>query len=98
MSSLGAEESALEARADALRGEGQTVMLVAVDGVVAGLVAVADPVKESAVVAVEGVEGGGDSGGDVYREIIGRPLRRQRGSWGLSLGGGGFTCMGRLRW
>jgi Cu+-exporting ATPase len=34
-------------RAEALRKEGQTVMLVAVDGKAAGIVAVADPIKES---------------------------------------------------
>jgi P-type Cu+ transporter len=32
-------------RADALRGEGQTVMFVAVDGQLAGLIGVADPIK-----------------------------------------------------
>ena len=42
----------LPARADALRQEGQTVMLTAVDGIAAGLVAVADPIKENAVAAV----------------------------------------------
>ncbi|HEX5961642.1 MAG TPA: heavy metal translocating P-type ATPase [Rhodanobacteraceae bacterium] len=35
----------IEARADALRGEGATVMLLAVDGAAAALLAVADPVK-----------------------------------------------------
>ncbi|HET9818524.1 MAG TPA: heavy metal translocating P-type ATPase, partial [Rhodanobacteraceae bacterium] len=35
----------IEARADALRGEGATVMLLAVDGTAAALLAVADPVK-----------------------------------------------------
>ncbi len=34
-------------RADALRSEGETVMLVALDGTVAGIIGVADPVKES---------------------------------------------------
>jgi Cu+-exporting ATPase len=34
-------------RAEALRKEGQTVMLVAVDGKAAGLVGVSDPIKES---------------------------------------------------
>jgi Cu+-exporting ATPase len=33
------------ARAEALRGEGQTVILVAIDGRLAGLLAVADPIK-----------------------------------------------------
>ncbi|WP_416899891.1 MAG: heavy metal translocating P-type ATPase [Minwuia sp.] len=36
------------ARADALRDAGRTVMFIAADGAVAGLVAVADPVKENA--------------------------------------------------
>ena len=35
-------------RAEALRRDGQTVVLVAIDGHVAGLLAVADPIKESA--------------------------------------------------
>jgi Cu+-exporting ATPase len=38
---------ALLADADAIRGEGQTVMFVAVDGRAAGLVVVADPIKSS---------------------------------------------------
>ena len=37
----------LEERAQALRGDGQTVMFVAVDGRVAGLLGVADPIKQS---------------------------------------------------
>ena len=37
----------LPARAEALRGDGQTVMLLAVDGKAAGLIGVADPVKAS---------------------------------------------------
>jgi P-type Cu+ transporter len=53
MGLLGAKVSGLGARAETLRGEGQTVMLVAVDGVMAGLVAVADPVKESSVAAIK---------------------------------------------
>jgi Cu+-exporting ATPase len=44
---------ALVARADALRSEGATVMLVALDGRPAGLVAVTDPIKESTPVALE---------------------------------------------
>jgi P-type Cu+ transporter len=37
----------LPARAEALRSDGQTVMLLAIDGKAAGLIGVADPVKES---------------------------------------------------
>jgi Cu+-exporting ATPase len=44
----GVEASALAARAEALRAEGQTVMFVAADGRLAGLLGVADPVKATA--------------------------------------------------
>jgi Cu+-exporting ATPase len=40
------------ARADALRGEGQTVILVAIDGRLAGLLAVADPIKPASAEAL----------------------------------------------
>ena len=45
--------------ADALRRSGQTVMFVAVDGRVAGLIGVADPVKESAAEAIRQLHGDG---------------------------------------
>ncbi len=51
--SLAIDPEGLPARADALRKDGQGVMLVAVDGRAAGLVAVADPIKESAAGALE---------------------------------------------
>jgi len=44
----GIEPGPLAARADALRDEGQTVLFVAIDGVVAGVIAVADPIRASA--------------------------------------------------
>jgi Cu+-exporting ATPase len=50
--SLGIDPGDLPARADALRQEGQGVMLVAVDGKAAGLIAVADPIKDSAMTAL----------------------------------------------
>jgi Cu+-exporting ATPase len=46
------DSSALEPKADEHRAEGEGVMFVAVDGRLAGLVVVADPIKESAVEAV----------------------------------------------
>ncbi len=49
---LGIDLGDLPARADQMRQDGQTVMLVAVDGRPAGLLGVADPVKESAAEAV----------------------------------------------
>jgi Cu+-exporting ATPase len=51
--SLNIDPADLAARAEELRGEGQSVVLVAVDGRAAGLVAVADPIKESAIGAVQ---------------------------------------------
>ena len=45
---LGIDPDGLPERADMLRREGQGVMMIAVDGIAAGLVAVADPIKESA--------------------------------------------------
>jgi len=50
--SLGIEPADLPARAEALRQEGQGVMLVAIDGKAAGLIAVADPIKDSAITAL----------------------------------------------
>jgi Cu+-exporting ATPase len=53
LAELKAEPADWSERAEALRREGKTVMFVAVDGGIAGLLAVADPVKESAAAAVE---------------------------------------------
>jgi len=50
---LGVEPGALITRAEALRGEGATVMFVAIDGKAAGLLAVSDPIKASSKEAVE---------------------------------------------
>ncbi|MEO8381940.1 MAG: heavy metal translocating P-type ATPase [Acidobacteriota bacterium] len=49
---LGVDASALVVRAEAMRAEGQTVMLVAVDGKPAGLIGVADPVKDTTAAAI----------------------------------------------
>ena len=53
MEDLRVDVGALRARADALRDEGQTVMFVAVDGIAAGVVGVADPIKQTARDAIE---------------------------------------------
>jgi P-type Cu+ transporter len=47
MDDLGVDVAAIAEQADAHRRDGETVMIVAVDGRIAGLVGVADPVKES---------------------------------------------------
>jgi Cu+-exporting ATPase len=46
------DPSALAARADALRQDGQTVLFVAIDDRIAGIIAVADPIRPSTVEAV----------------------------------------------
>ncbi len=52
LESLGIDAGDLPARADQGRAEGQTVMLVAVDGRAAGLIGVADPIKASTPEAI----------------------------------------------
>jgi Cu+-exporting ATPase len=52
MDELGIDLGDLPAQAEPMRQEGQTVMLVAVDGRPAGLLGVADPVKKSAAEAI----------------------------------------------
>ena len=52
MQDLGLVTTAAEAQADALRITGRTAMFVAVDGVLAGIVAVADPVRATTAAAI----------------------------------------------
>jgi Cu+-exporting ATPase len=49
----GVDASPLAGDADALRAEGQTVMFLAVDGRLAGAIGAADPIKPTAVEAIE---------------------------------------------
>ncbi|HVA38110.1 MAG TPA: copper-translocating P-type ATPase [Candidatus Dormibacteraeota bacterium] len=53
MDVLGIDVEPVASRAEALRGEGKTAMFVVVDGRLAGLVAVADPIKETTPAAIE---------------------------------------------
>jgi len=53
MQDMGLETTQAEEKADALRTEGKTAMFVAVDGALAGIVAVADPIKESTAQAIK---------------------------------------------
>jgi P-type Cu+ transporter len=53
MHDLGASSQAMEQQAEGLRQAGQTVMFLASDGHLAGLVAVADPIRESALQAIQ---------------------------------------------
>ena len=52
MEDLEVDPTAMDARAESLRAEGQTVMLVAVGGRFAGIIGVADPIKESTPEAI----------------------------------------------
>ncbi|HEX9819075.1 MAG TPA: copper-translocating P-type ATPase, partial [Methylomirabilota bacterium] len=54
-----AVDASLTEAADNLRREGQTVMLVAIDGRAAGLIAVADPIKPSAPEALQALRQSG---------------------------------------
>ena len=56
---LGINMAALTERADNLRAQGQTVVLVAIDGKAAGLIGVADPLKGSASVAIRTLQAAG---------------------------------------
>jgi Cu+-exporting ATPase len=59
MDGLGVTLGDATARADALRAEGQTVMMVAVDGRFAGMLGVADPIKASAAEAIKALRADG---------------------------------------
>ena len=59
MQDLGLATAEAETRADALRAVGKTAMYVAVDGVLAGIVAVADPVRGSTAAAIKELHGQG---------------------------------------
>jgi Cu+-exporting ATPase len=53
MTDLGASPESLQTKADALQKEGQTVMYIALSGKFAGLIAVADPIKDSTAEAIK---------------------------------------------
>ena len=52
LETLGIDPGALQEHAEAGRAQGQTVVFVAVDGMVAGLIGVADPIKETTPEAI----------------------------------------------
>ncbi len=53
MQEMGLDTAKAEAEADTLRAMGKTAMFIAVDGALAGIVAVADPIKESTAQAIK---------------------------------------------
>ncbi len=52
MREMGLDTAQAEAKADTLRAEGKTAMFIAVDGALAGIVAVSDPIKDSTAQAI----------------------------------------------
>ena len=54
---LGLDDGDLTAQADIRRDEGETVMFVVLEGAIAGLVSVADPVKETTPAALKALHG-----------------------------------------
>ncbi len=59
MRAQGVHVGALEARADALRRDGATALFVAVDAAAVGVIAVADPVRETTPAALKALEADG---------------------------------------
>jgi Cu+-exporting ATPase len=59
MESLGVDAGALTREAEALRADGQTAMFVAIDGRPAGVLGVADPVKETTAEAIRALHAEG---------------------------------------
>ena len=59
MADLAISVGALSARADVQRGEGATVVFVALDGVVAGLLAIKDPIRETSRGAIKALKAQG---------------------------------------
>jgi Cu+-exporting ATPase len=53
LASVGADSTPLQSDADRYRSQGQGVMFAAIDGKLAGLLVVADPIKESAAGAID---------------------------------------------
>jgi len=53
MQEMRLDTGAADAQADTLRTEGKTAMFIAIDGAIAGIVAVADPIKDSTAQAIK---------------------------------------------
>ena len=53
MKEMGLATTEADAKANTLRAEGKTAMFIAVDGLLAGIVAVADPIKDSTAQAID---------------------------------------------
>ncbi|PYR22520.1 MAG: hypothetical protein DMF98_20130 [Acidobacteria bacterium] len=81
MESLGSLPPALADKADALRAQGKTAMFAAIDGRVAAVIAVADPIKETTPEAVKALQARG-----VSIVMLSGDSRRTAGAVGRQLG------------
>ena len=59
MGEVGASIDSLSAQAEALRAEGRTVMFLAIEGALAGAIAVGDPIKETTPAALDALRADG---------------------------------------
>lgn len=59
MRAEGVDHAALDSQADELRAQGKTAMFAAIDGKLAGVVAVADPIKETTKAAIDALHDAG---------------------------------------
>ncbi len=59
LAALGVDSAPLQAGSDRLRQDGQTAMLVALDGTPAGVLGVSDPIKATTAAAIEGLHAEG---------------------------------------
>jgi len=59
LESLGIDPGDLAQRAERSRAEGQTVMFVTIDGAIAGIIGVADPIKETSQEAIKSLQAEG---------------------------------------
>ena len=59
MQDLGIDASALESKADGLRADGATAVLIAIDGQPAGVIAIADPIKATTPAAISALHADG---------------------------------------
>jgi hypothetical protein len=90
------------ARADTLRSDGQTVMLLAIDGRAAGLIGVADPVKDSTLDAIRAALDGvrrvivPELNMGQYRREIERLAGRQIEIVGINRADGGLITPGEI--
>jgi Cu+-exporting ATPase len=59
MADVGTDTGALDAEAESLRSDGATAIFVAIDGMAAGVIAIADPVKASTPAAIRALQEAG---------------------------------------